>query len=146
MSQFRGNQVISGSHGKVWWDGEMIFEVQAFNAKVTAEREDVIIEGNKDSKIISLAGEGSLTVKKVYTRNLVKLLDAWKKGNDPRMSLVGSLQDPDSVRKQQERIALNNVWFNEITLMDFEAGAKTDLEYPFGFTPSDAQYEDEIKL
>lgn len=45
---YRGRRRWNGNHGKVWWDGELLFEISKFEAKVTANREDVII-GNSVS-------------------------------------------------------------------------------------------------
>ena len=42
MNKLRGNRVISGSWGELWWNNDKIFDVSKFEAKVTAEREDVI--------------------------------------------------------------------------------------------------------
>ena len=54
--KYRGNKRWNGSHGKAWWDGELLFEIVKFEAKVTANREDVLIGNSVDSKIVSLKG------------------------------------------------------------------------------------------
>ncbi|QNB48209.1 terminase [Thermanaerosceptrum fracticalcis] len=146
MGKLRGNQQLSGSWGQLWWNGELIIEVESFEAKVTANREDVAIGMDVDSKITSLKGEGSFKIKKVYTRGIDKMLASWVRGEDPRAQLVGKLSDPDAVGKQTERVVFNNVWFNEITLMQFEKGQKLEREFPFGFTPSDVEFPDKIEV
>ena len=142
--KYRGRRRWNGNHGKVWWDGLLIFEISAFEAKVTADRDDVIIGNSKDSKIVSLTGEGSITIKKVINRNVQLLLEEWKAGRDPRSTLVGLLEDPDMVDAKKERIVIDNVWFNELTLMQFEKGAVVEQEYPFGFTPEDAEFVETV--
>lgn len=142
--KYRGRRRWNGNHGKLWWDGKLIFEISQFEAKVTADRDDVIIGNSKDSKVVSLTGEGSFTVKKVINRNVSYLLEEWKAGRDPRCTLVGLLEDPDMVDAQKERVAIDNVWFNEITLMAFEKGAVVEQEYPFGFTPEDAEFVEQV--
>ncbi|MDQ7096937.1 phage tail tube protein [Desulfosporosinus sp. PR] len=146
MAKIRGNNQISGSWGQIWWDGELIFELESFEAKVTAEREDVVIGMNKDSKLVGLKGEGSIKVKKVFSRGKKNLLEAWKKGQDPRSTLVGKIKDPDTVGNQSERISIGNVWFDELTLMQFESGKKGEEEYKFGFTAEDADFLDTIEV
>ena len=95
--KYRGRRRWNGSWGKVWWDNELLFEIQKFEAKVTADREDVFISISKDSKIVSLTGELSFTIKSVINRNINKYLEAWKQGLDPRANFVGLIDDPDAV-------------------------------------------------
>ena len=66
--QVRGNKTLSGSWGELWVNGEKIFEFSKISMKVTANREEVQLGIDVDSKITGLKGEGSYTVKKVYTR------------------------------------------------------------------------------
>lgn len=156
---FRGRRRISGNFGRVWiyntepdvgaadaQKGYLIFEVQSFEAKITADREDVIIGFSKDSKIVSLTGEGTLTTKKVFTRGLDNLLDSFNKGHDVRLKFIGELDDPDTVNNQEERVVIDNVWINEIDLMRFEKGTVVEQTIPFGFTPQDVKYEKAIGL
>ena len=63
----RGNKTLSGTWGELWVNGEKIFEFSKIELKVTANREDVQLGIDVDSKITGLKGEGSYTVKKVYT-------------------------------------------------------------------------------
>ena len=53
--KYRGRRRWNGSWGKVWWDNELLFEIQKFEAKVTADREDVFIFISKDNlRILNL--------------------------------------------------------------------------------------------
>jgi len=147
MSILKGHQQLNGSWGQLWWNGELIIEVESFEAKVTANREDVPIANSLDvdSKITSLKGEGSFKIKKVFTRGINQMLKNWNSGHDIRAQLVGLLSDPDTSNKQKERVVINNVWFNELTLMQFELGQKLEREFSFGFTPSDVESPDTIE-
>ena len=142
--KYRGRRRWNGSHGRVWWDGEMLFEIAKFEAKVTADREDVLIGNSKDSKITSLTGEGSFTIKSVINRNINRYLEEWKNGHDPRATLVGLIDDPDAVEGQKERSIIDNVWFNELLLMAFEKGQVVEKEFSFGFTPEDASFVETV--
>lgn len=148
MGKIPGYRQINGTFGKVWWDGELIFEVDSFEAKITVEREDIQMAGDNEmeSKMKSLKGEGNMTVKKVFSRGMKKLLDAWKSGQDVRSQLVSSLKDPDTSGKQSERVTIDNVWFNELTLAQFEVGQVLTREFPFGFTPSSVKIVDVINV
>lgn len=140
----RGNQTISGAYGTLWLNNEKVMELKSVEAKVTAERTDVQLGLSIDSKIIGLKGEGTITVNKVYTRGK-KLLEDWLKGKDTRSRIVTSIQDPDAVGKGEERVSIDNVWFNAIDLAKFTRGEVVEEELPFGFTPEDVKYENTIK-
>lgn len=140
----RGNHTISGAFGTVWLNNEKVMEVDKFESKVTANRVDVQVGLSVDSKIVGLKGEGSFEVKKVYSRGK-KIFEDWKKGNDTRARIVVKIADPDSPGKQEERISFDNVWFNEVSMGAFTRGEVVGETFPFGFTPTDADYEGEIK-
>lgn len=144
--RIQGNQTISGTFGTLWWDGEEVFEIESFEANISFDREDVIIAGNSDvdSKKTAQKGEGTLAVKKVFSRGLSKFIEAVKSGQDVRSQFIGKIQDPDTEGGQAERVSIDNVWFNEFTLMKFEMGEIIDSEYGFGFTPSSVEIIDEI--
>ncbi len=148
MSKIPGYRVINGSFGQLWWDGELIFEVSSFEAKITPSREDILMAGSLDvdSKITNLKGEGSFKIRKVFSRGVNGLLAAWKAGKDPRSQLIGKLADPDTKNKAKERVVIDNVWFNALTLMQFESGKVLEREFTFGFTPSDVDFPDTIPV
>nr|DAV17742.1 MAG TPA: tail tube protein [Caudoviricetes sp.] len=143
--QYRGRRRWNGSHGKVWWDNELLFEIEKFEVTVEPQREDVLIGNSVDSKIVSLKGSGSITIKSVINRNLNQFLEDWKAGHDPRTTLVGLLEDPDMIDAQKERVSLDNVWFDKLDLMNFEKGKVVEKEYPFGFTPEDARFIETVE-
>ena len=142
--KYRGRRRWNGSHGKVWLDGELVFEIESFEATIEAQREDVLIGNSVDSKVTSLKGEGTMKIKNVINRNFRKLAEEWNAGHDPRSVFTGLLDDPDAVDGQKERISIDNVWFNKITPMQFEKGKVVETEIPFGFTPEDLQYIESI--
>ena len=135
----RGYHTIAGAHGTLWIDNEKIAEFTKVNAKVTADRKDVQLGLSVDSKIVALKGEGSVTLEKVYSRGK-KILEKLVKGRDVRVRIV-----TNTPGKQEERISLDNVWFNSIDLINITKGEVVEEEYPFGFTPEDLAYENDIK-
>lgn len=140
----RGNNQVSGTWGQFWWNGHLILEIQTFEAKVIANREEVSLGMSKDSKITSLSGEGTFAIKKFFTRGKKEILEAWKRGEDPRATFIAKVQDPDAKGKQSERVSIDNVWFNELLLLQFEKGTPSQEEFSFGFTPEDASFVDII--
>ena len=143
MSKLKGNRTLSGTYGEVWVDGEKIWEFSKIEAKVTANREDVQLDLDVDSKITGLKGEFTLTLKKVYSRyNAV--FESWKKGVDQRSQIITKLADPDSAGGQQERYSIDNCWFNELPLVNMEKGGIIEEEVSGGFTPTDMINLDQI--
>ena len=136
-----GTKVISGTHGLVWINNEKVAEFKSFKAEITTERKDVQLGMSVDSKIVGLKGEGTLVINKVYTRGK-KIFESWKKGKDYRARIVSSVQDPDSFG--EERVSIDNVWFNKLSLANLAKGEVIEEEIPFGFTPNDADYENVI--
>ena len=131
MGKIKGNKTLSGTWGELWVDGERIAEFSKVSLKVTANREDVQIDLDVDSKMTGLKGELSVTLKKVYTRyNAV--FENWKKGIDQRMQIITKLADPDAYGA--ERVALYNVSFDDETIMDFAHGQLGKTTHPFTFT------------
>ena len=140
----RGNKTISGAYGELWLDNEKVAELKSVEAKITTERKEVQLGISIDSKITGLKGEGKVTVFKVYTRGK-RILENWIKGKDVRSRIVTSIKDPDSLKGQEERVSIDNVWFDSIELAKFSRGEIVEEEISFGFTPSDVKYENVIK-
>ena len=102
MGTIRGNKTLSEPGRTVGGWGED-FGISKIELKVTANREDVQIGIDVDSKITGLKGEGSYTVKKVYTRAKA-ILESWQKGKDVRCQIIAKLGDPDAVNRQIETL------------------------------------------
>lgn len=126
-------RVMSGTWGQVWVDGELWAELSAFQAKFSFTKEDVALCGQMavGSKVTGVKGTGSITVHKVYTRN-IRRADQLMEGRDVRATIVAKLADPDAFGA--ERVALYNVSFDDETIMDFSAGKTGQTTHPFTFT------------
>ena len=131
MSKLRGNRTLTGTWGEIWVDGELIAELSKIEVKVSANREDVQLDIDVDSKMTGIKGEFTLTIKKAYTR-YNKVLESWKKGVDLRSQIITKLADPDAFGA--ERVALYNVSFDDETIMDFAAGNTGKTTHPFTFS------------
>lgn len=141
--KIRGHQTLNGTWAEVWINGDKIWELSKIEVKVTANREDVQLDNDADSKMTGLKGEITMTVKKVYSR-YVNLFEDWKNGRDTRCQVITKLGDPDAVGGQQERYSIDNVWFNELPLVSYEKGAVIEEEISGGFTSSDMINLDKI--
>lgn len=131
------SRIINGTYGTIWVDGELWAEVDSFSATVTINYEDVNFANNgaTHKKATGWTGEGSLTIKKVYSRIQRKLAASVKRGAYPRSTIVGKLADPDAFGS--ERVVLNDVTFNEIALMAFEQNTLGSTEVSFAFSDYD---------
>ena len=127
------NRVMSGTWGQVWVDNELWADLSAAQAKISYNKSTVNICGAmaEDSKVTSVKGTGSITVAKVYTRN-VNRSDSLMEGRDVRATIVMKLADPDAYGA--ERVALYNVSFDDETIMDFQHGQLGKTTHPFTFT------------
>lgn len=143
---YRGRRRWSGNFGRVWIDNSLIFEIVSFEANLTPDREDVIIGQSKDSKIVSLTGEGTIVIKKVFNRGFNSYVENLKAGHDVRCKIIAALNDPDMLNSGEERIEIENVWFNEVDLLHFAKGEVVETEIPFGFTPEDVKYSNTVEL
>ncbi|WP_342510584.1 phage tail tube protein [Sporosarcina sp. FSL K6-1522] len=137
MSKIRANKQVNGTFGAVWVNNDKWLDIEEFEAKVNVDYEDVNMAEDlaTHKKMIGWNGEGSMTVKKVYSRGAALLAEAIKKGIVPEISIVGKLADPDAFGS--ERVALNEVTFNEATLMKFEQKTTMTEELSFNFADYD---------
>ena len=72
----RGNKTLSGTHGIMYLNDEAVVEFSEVTATITAEEEEVQLGLSKDRKIVALSGEGTATLKKVYSRGK-KIIENW---------------------------------------------------------------------
>lgn len=136
-------RVVSGTFGEVWLDGEKVAECKGAQAKLTKNKEKVYLCGQmiSDHKVMSMDGTGSLTLYKVDS-GMIRKQQGIQDGVDSRFTVVSALKDPDSYGA--ERVALYNVSFDDLTLMDWQRAAVGEITAPFTFT----RYEllDEIEV
>lgn len=126
-------RIINGSYGTVFLEGEEVAEAKAFQAKLEFQKEEVSVAGKMatGTKYMGYTGKGSITLHKVNSRMIKLIGNQIKQGKEPRFTIVGKLADPDALGV--ERIAINNVSFDDLTLFDFEVKSIGQVECPFTF-------------
>ncbi len=131
------NQIIRGTFGRVWIDGELFANVKSFEAKLTLNYEEVDLSNDlgKHQRYMGYTGEGTMVLHKVNSKILAKLTKGIKSGELPEISIVGKLEDPTALGA--ERISFTEVTIDEVTAMKFENAAIGEEEVPFKF----ADYE-----
>ena len=130
-------KVINGTHGSLWINDQEISEVKSFQVKAEFQKEEVKIAGQMatDTKYMGYSVKGSLSLHKVNSRMIRFISDSIKAGKEPRFTLIGKLADPDA--DGVERIAVKNVSFDDLTLMDWTVGEISSSEHPFTATDWD---------
>lgn len=130
--QYEGRRVLTGTQGKVFWDGMPVLSVSAANADIELDRSDIFVGMDKDTKLNGVGGTVSLTVDHVYSK-AADLLAELKAGRDPRVMLSIVISDPDAMGGQQERVNMANCWFTKFPLAGFTKGEHVSHEYELGF-------------
>lgn len=68
MADPTANRTLSGSFAEVWVDEARIAELSKITLTVKLQREKVQFGLDIDTKITGYSGEGTMTLKRVYTR------------------------------------------------------------------------------
>ena len=144
MANLQANRTLSGSFAEVWVDGARIAELSQLTLTVRVQREKVQFGMDVDSKITGYAGEGTMTLKQVYTR-FYEVLEQAKNGIDKRRTITTALKDPDAVDGAEERYSVSNVAFTELPFIGYKMGQVNQQKLPFTFRPSDLQCLDRIQ-
>ena len=133
----KASRVINGTHGAVWINGQKLADLEQIELKVNLEYEDVYFaeDTGKHRKFMGWSGEGSLTLKKVFSRGASLLADAVKNGKIPEIEITTKLGDPDSYGV--ERTTVSGVTFNEFLLAKIEQRALLQEELGFEFSDFD---------
>lgn len=133
----KSNKIINGTFGTVWINGEQLADIESAEAKISLEYEEVNMAGDLavHQKLIGWKGEGSITVKKVFSRGASLIGDMPKTGIVPEITIVFALKDPDA--HGAERFSVSEVTFNEVTLAQFEQKKILTEELPFNFADYD---------
>lgn len=136
---------INGTFGEVYINGIHFGDIQKCTAEIEIEREAVNMAGSlgTDSKITGTKGSGTISFKKVYSREVALILPVIKTGKDIRAVIVTNLNDPDGYGS--EKVQISDVWFNNLSIIDFEVKKLLTRELKFGFNPDNVEFMDIIK-
>lgn len=127
----KASRVINGTHGAVWINGQKLADLESIEMKVNIEYEDQYFpeDTGKYRKFMGWTGEGTLVLKKIFTRGASLLGEGVKTGKLPEIEITTRLNDPDSYGV--ERISVSSVTFNEFLLTKIEQ--RTLLQEKLGF-------------
>lgn len=132
------NKIVAGAWAQVWVNNELWAECTGITFKITEGRKDVQIGMDIGSKLVSLKGEGTITVDHVYTTK-TELVKNKLQGKDTLVQIIAAVSDPDSVDGKIERWALNDAVFTETPLLDIKRGEMGTKSFPFTFPATKMQ-------
>ena len=131
------NQIIRGTFGRVWIDGELFANVKSFEAKLTLNYEEVDLSNDlgKHQRYMGFTGEGTMTLHKINSKIFAKLAKAIKSGDMPEISVVGKVEDPTALGA--ERVSFTEVTIDEVMALKFENATIGEEEVPFKFADNE---------
>lgn len=137
MDNFTASQVMSGTQGEVWIDGQYMAEVTGFKAEIKLLKEEVnqVKRMFKQYKVVGCEGTGNVKLNHVSSFFIQLMADNIKNARQTVCTIVVKLYDPDAVGA--ERISITDATFDKLTLMDWEAKKLTSDDYDFTFTDFD---------
>ncbi|TGE33324.1 phage tail tube protein [Desulfosporosinus sp. Sb-LF] len=133
MDNYTANQVLNGTWGEMWLNGDLMAETTALQAKVTLTKTAVNVCGTlvAGQKVTGMELKGTLKMNKVSSAMIKANSANIKLGRTPEFTIISNLDDPQSAGA--ERIVLKNVMFDELTLVDWEAKKNGEESIPFTF-------------
>jgi len=133
----KAQQVMSGTNGEVWIDGDYMAQITEFKANVTLKKQAVnIVKQMADEfKVVGWEGKGSLKMNHVSSYMVTKMAANIKAGKQTVCTLISKLSDPDSIGT--ERVVIKDATFDSLTLADWTAKKIGDESYNFTFTDFD---------
>lgn len=128
------NDILTGSDGRVWWNGKLLASVTKFEAKVSGDFEEVNVCGDNAtySMYNGWAGSGSMTLLKIDTEIADQMIDAYNSGVMPDLTIVTSLTNRRT--KASARYQISGVAITEFIIAAFEAKKQVEEDIPFNFS------------
>lgn len=133
MNEIRPEQVINGTWGEAWIDGDYVAEALGLTATIEIEYEDINRPRKlgTSKKMIGFSGTGSVKLHKVTSRFIKLLSDNLRNGRQTSVTIISKLDDPDALGA--ERIVIKNATFENLNLANWEAKTKGEEDINFSF-------------
>ena len=131
--QFNPEQVINGTWGEAWLDGEYLAQVTALKAEVTPKKTAIAMVQrlNEGQKMTGLELKGEIKLHKINSVIMKKMSECFKRGRMMTCKIISNVRDPDALGG--ERVALYSCLFDKLILADWEAGKMGEESYSFTF-------------
>ena len=134
------NTVFTGSNGELWLNNsDKLLKVQKFTFKQTNKYEEVDTTDLFASaeRLVGCSLSGEITKFQVDFA-IADIMEKYKNGTQPDISLVGRIENPDTGASR--RISITGITLQDLDIFAFEKG-KTNQE-TIAFNATDYEYLD----
>lgn len=134
MDNFEAQQVMSGTQGEVWINGEYMAEVTSFKAQIKLLKEEVnqVKKMSKQYKTVGWEGSGNIKMNHASSYFINLISDNIKHGKQTVVTIIAKLSDPDAIG--MESVTIRDATFDSLTLMDWAAKKLVEDDYDYTFT------------
>lgn len=124
------NKFLTGTNGYLWFNGELMANLEKVDIKVEGEFDDVTVSGDPATypQYKGYSISGSVAFAKMNSNVLSKYADAYKTGRMPDLKIVSKLRDVNT--GESERMAVTGVVITTLPLIGWEAKGTIKEEYP----------------
>ena len=131
--EFKAEQVINGTFGEMWLDGDYMAQVISLKAEVTQKKTAIAMvqKLQEGQKMTGLEQKGEVKFHKINSTIMKKMSEYFKRGKMMTCTIVSNVRDPDALGA--ERVALYGCLFDKLILADWEAGKMGEESYSFTF-------------
>jgi hypothetical protein len=128
-------RVMNGTFAEMWINDTYLGEGTELEAKISLEKKEVKQAGTlaKGYKIVGTDGKGKLKVNKISSFFIDLIAANIKAGKVTTCTIISNIHDPDLGGKS-ERVKLDGVTFDELTLINWKVKDLIEEEYSFTFT------------
>jgi len=126
------NQYWNGSNGDLWVNDEVWDKVKSFEVKMVLEWEDIPNGLNTDRALLGYSYEGSFSYRKSdknYNKAIDLIFAEYAAGRVPDVTIVSKAYNRATGKTQ--RIRINGITFDEVTLQKWEERTIDEIEMPF---------------
>ena len=137
MKEYRPEQVLNGTWGEAWVNGNYFAEVTGLEATVTLEKQE-INQPRKMTKGYKVTGydcKGTIKFNKVSSFAINLMNENMKKRKQTIVTIISKIDDPDSLGA--ERVVIKDATFDELKLVNWEAKKNTEESMAFTFSDWD---------
>lgn len=133
MDNMRPEQVMSGTEGELWIDGDYMAEITEFSAKIELKTAQIkqVKKRYEGTKVMGYAGKGTVKLNKVSSYFIKKMSNNIKNGRQTVCTIISKLDDPDAIG--EERIVIKDATFTNLILADWQAEKVGEETYNFTF-------------
>lgn len=136
-------KIFSGSDAKVYFDGEELFHLKKFEAKVTPKFESLEYIGSYDeySRLVGYSGKGVFTVSRTDSFVYRRFIQQMQQRTTPKFTIIGESSNPET-GDIQTAIIRNCQPEGDFSIMVIEPTKGIEDQIGFTFLPSLVEWED----